>query len=158
MCASREYVCYIGPLKDCIWNAGSQKCCKITWKIRGWMEEMLQIACKYEAGHQKCCKLHAKRRGWGIIWGTIPWGGGSRTPTGTIYIYIHVYIYIYTWTIIIIHWSSQSFKRFPSAISRPACRPIFDARMAVVPWAMKADPMRAARGQSGGQMIYVLCI
>ena len=59
---------------------------------------MLQIACKYEAGHQKCCKLHAKRRGWGIIWGTIPLGGGgSRTPTGTMYVcmYVCICIYIY---------------------------------------------------------------
>ena len=106
MCTSREYVYYIGPLKGSIWNAGSQKCCKITWKIRGWMEEMLQIACKYEAGHQKCCKLHAKRRGWGIIWGPIPWGADQRHGTRqhiscylcvNIYTYIHTYIYIYTY-------------------------------------------------------------
>ena len=46
VCTSREYVYYIGPLKGSMLNAGSQKCCKISWKIRGWMEEMLQKACE----------------------------------------------------------------------------------------------------------------
>ena len=90
MCHSKEYVYYIGPLKGSIWNAGSQKCSKITWKIRGWMEEMPQIACKYEAGHQKCCKLHAKRRGRGIHLGTHPMGGGGHGTRDHKYIYIYL--------------------------------------------------------------------
>ena len=72
-------------------------------EISGWMEEMLQIACKYEAGHQKCCKLQTKRRGWGFISGPIRWGGAATQNTAAylyIYIYLFIYIYIYIYTYI----------------------------------------------------------
>ena len=53
---------------------------QITWKIRGWMEEMLQIACETE--------------GLGHHLGTHTMGGGHRHVTRQqIFIY---YIYIYT--------------------------------------------------------------
>ena len=47
-------------------------------QIRGWTSEMLQIACKTEGlGH------HLGDHTIG--------GGGSRTPTGTIYVYMYIY-------------------------------------------------------------------
>ena len=112
MCTSREYVYYIGPLKGSIWNAGSQKCCKITWKIGGWMEEMLQIACKYEAGHQKCCNCMQNWGAGAFIWGPIPRGGWEHRDTGPYYIYIYFFLYIHIY--ICIYISPYSPMKSPS--------------------------------------------
>ena len=109
MCTPRENVYYIGPLKGSIWNAGSQKCCKITWKIRGWMEEMQQIACKYEAGHQKCIEMlqiACKLEGLGHHLGTHTMGEGPATRDTAAYIW---FIYVTVWSRFL-KWHNSCFR------------------------------------------------